>query len=300
MEQKKFILSHGDKTNCYGFRLDLSGLDTSRFNTNPVMLYMHDAGTVIGRWDGIAVEDGNLTALAVFDTADMFARDIAGKVERGFLRGCSIGIVIHKMRETKDEVVVTSSELMEASIVSVPADAGAVVLYDANRKIISLDEARLNVQKLNHQFINNMEKFELSQTTLVSLGIAGELTPGGVELAVAEKDRRIAELEAEVQKQKDEAVEAYLAAAVKAGKIKETDKPSFLKLAKTDFESIKAIIDAKAEQASASLADMTQKTKLAAGREDWNYIKWMKEDPEGLKKLKADNPKEFEKLKVKS
>ncbi|MDR0581451.1 MAG: HK97 family phage prohead protease [Prevotellaceae bacterium] len=299
MAQKKFILSSGDKANCYGFRLDLSGLDISRFTTNPVMLYMHDAGKVIGRWDGVAVEDGKLTASAVFDTADMFSKDIAGKVERGFLRGCSIGIVIHKMRETKGEMVVTSSELMEASIVSVPADADAVVLYDANRKIISLDEAKLNVQKLNQQLSNmEKEKFELPQTTLVSLGITGELTPQGVELAVAEKDRRIAELEAELQQQKDKAVEAYLAAAVKAGKIKETDKPSFLKLAKTDLESVKAIIDAKAEQASASLADMTQKTTLAAGREDWNYIKWMQEDPAGLKKLKADNPAAFERLQA--
>jgi HK97 family phage prohead protease len=299
MAYNKFILSDGSKTNSYGFRIDLSGLDTSRFNDNPVMLYMHDAAKVIGRWDGAAVEDGKLTAAAVFDTADTFAKDIAGKVARGFLRGCSIGIVIKKINETKDEVVVTKSELMEASIVSVPADAGAVVLYDANRKVISLDEAKLNIQQSNQQF-NYMEKekFELPHATLASLGITGELTPKGVELAVAEKDRRITELEAELQQQKDEAVEAYLAAAVKAGKIKETDKPSFLKLAKTDLESVKAIIDAKSEQASASLADMTKKTTLAAGREDWNYLKWMKEDPEGLKKLKAENSTEFERLQA--
>jgi HK97 family phage prohead protease len=297
MAHKRFILSDSSKVNVLGFRLDLSGLDISRFNDNPVMLYMHDAAKVIGRWDGVVIEDGKLMASAVFDTADMFAKDVAGKVERGFLRGCSIGIVIHKMHDAGGEMVVAASELMEASIVSVPADAGAVVLYDANRKVISLDEAKLNIQKLTQQF-NNMEKFELPHSALVSLGITGELTPKGVELAVAEKDRRITELEAEVQKQKDEAVEAYLAAAVKAGKIKETDKPSFLKLAKTDLESVKAIIDAKPEHASASLAEMTQKTTLAAGREDWNYLRWMKEDPEGLKKLKADNPKEFERLQA--
>lgn len=142
------------------------------------------------------------------------------------------------------------------------------------------------------------KKFELPHGTLVSLGITGEVTPRSVELAVVEKDRRITELEAEVQKQHDEAVEAYLSAAVKSGKIKEAEKPSFLKLAKADLESVKSLIDAKAEQASASLADIAKKTTLAAGREDWNYIKWMKEDPDGLKKLKADNPKEFERLQA--
>jgi HK97 family phage prohead protease len=296
----KFTLSDSSKANSYGFRLDLSGLDTSRFSANPVMLYMHDASKVIGRWDNVTVSGDKLTASAVFDTDDAFAKEVSGKVERGFLRGCSIGILIHKIRETGDGMIVSKSELMEASIVSVPADAGAVVLYDANRKVISFDEAKLNIKKIENQKINIMEKekFELPHGTLVSLGITGELTPRGVELAVAEKDRRIAELEAEIKKQNEEAIEAYLAAAVKAGKIKEAEKPSFLKLAKTDFESVKSLLDAKAEQASASLADMTKKTTLAAGREDWNYIKWMKEDPDGLRKLKADNPKEFERLQA--
>jgi HK97 family phage prohead protease len=297
---RKFILSDSSKANCYGFRVDLSGLDTSRFSANPVMLYMHDAAKVIGRWDSVTVSGDKLTALSVFDTEDTFAKEVAGKVERGFLRACSIGLLIHKICEVNGELVVTKSELMEASIVSVPADSGAVVLYDANRKIISFDQARLNIEKLENQKFNIMEKekFELPHTTLVSLGITGEVTPRSVELAVAEKDRRISELEAEIKKKNDEAIDAFLSAAVKSGKIKEAEKPVFLKLAATDFESVKFLIDAKPEQASASLADMTKKTTLAAGREDWNYIKWMKEDPEGLKKLKADNPKEFERLQT--
>jgi HK97 family phage prohead protease len=300
MTHQLFTLSDSSKVNSLGFRLDLSGLDTSRFSGNPVMLYMHDAAKVIGRWDDVAVRGDRLTASAVFDTEDAFAKEVAGKVERGFLRGCSIGILIHKMREVGGELVVTKAELMEASIVPVPADAGAVVLYDDNRTVISFEQAKLNVEKLEHQKINIMEKekFELPHGTLVSLGITGEVTSRSVELAVAEKDRRIAELEAGIKKQQEEAIEAFLAAAVKAGKIKEAERSVFLKLAGTDFESVKSLIEAKPEQASTSLADMTKKTTLAAGREDWNYIKWMQEDPAGLKKLKADNPKEFARLQA--
>jgi HK97 family phage prohead protease len=299
---KKFILSDSSKTNTRGFKIDLSGLDLARFNANPVMLYLHEHEKLIGRWENIALEDGKLTAVPVFDTDDALGKEISGKVERGFLRGCSIGIIIRRIEETGNDVTVTESELLEASIVPVPADAGAVVLYDDDRQIITLNQAKLNIQFIKQTKTKTKtmekEKFELPQSTLVSLGITGDLTPKSVETAVAEKDRRIDELQAKVKKQESDAVEAYLSGAVKAGKIKEAEKPAFLKLASADLDSVKAVIDARPEQASISLADMTKKTTIAAVRDDWNYIRWMKDDPDGLKKLKAENPNEFERLKT--
>jgi len=64
------------------------------------------------------------------------------------------------------------------------------------------------------------------------------------------------------------------------------------------FEDVKAMIDAKAESPTATLSGMVQKTNQTAGRETWDYLKWMKEDPKGLAKIKAENPKEFERLQL--
>ena len=36
---------------------------------------------------------------------------------------------------------------------------------------------------------------------------------------------------------------------------------------------------------------------FADERKDWTYLKWAKEDPEGLKKMKAEAPEAFEELK---
>ena len=41
----------------------------------------------------------------------------------------------------------------------------------------------------------------------------------------------------------------------------------------------------------------TGKTAIADERKDWTYLKWAKEDPEGLKKMKAEDPEAFEELK---
>lgn len=41
-ENKRFVLSDGSTINSKGFRIDINGLDISRFATNPIMLYEHN------------------------------------------------------------------------------------------------------------------------------------------------------------------------------------------------------------------------------------------------------------------
>ena len=51
------------------------------------------------------------------------------------------------------------------------------------------------------------------------------------------------------------------------------------------------------ESLSGKVAHSTGKTAVADERKDWTYLKWAKEDPEGLKRLKAEDPEAFEELK---
>ena len=139
--------------------------------------------------------------------------------------------------------------------------------------------------------------FKLSAKTVESLKLDSDHTPKDVELAVAEKDREIETLKADLKANRKQAQTDYLNAAVKAGKISETERLSFEKMAeKGCFDDVKAMIDAKAESATETLADKVQKSNLTAGRETWDYLKWMKDDPKGLNKMKVENPKEFERL----
>ena len=146
-EQKTFVLSDGSNINSKGYKIDINGLDISRFETNPIMLYEHNSERVIGRWVNILKNTNQLTATPEFDTEDDEAMRIAGKVERGFLNGASIGIIVREIQFINGIDVVTKSELFEASIVSVPADAGAVRLYNEKLECLTIDKLKLNIRK---------------------------------------------------------------------------------------------------------------------------------------------------------
>ena len=277
-----FILCDGNRVNSYGFRTDLAGLDLERFKSNPVMLYAHDSSDVIGRWENIRVEDNQLKADAVFDTDDEQGKRIAGKVERGFLKGCSMGIHVKELNEVDNVPVATRSELMEASVCPIPSDAGAVILYDENRKELTFEEVRL-------QFNNQLKPIEMNKNNEET----NVQTP-----AADPKDAEIASLKAQLAESKKREVDSFLTAAVQSGKITTEEKEGFAKLAANDFETVQSLINSRPAKASASLKDLQAQasTAVPAGRENWNYLEWMKKDPEGLKRMKTENPTEFERL----
>lgn len=298
----EFILSDGKSTNSKGYRVAVTGIRMERFAANPVMLKEHNPDLVIGRWENWIKENNQLKAQPVFDKDDVDGKEVARKVDNNFLRCASIGIIPLKLEYIDDEFVMTECELVEASIVSIPSDAGAVRLYNEKLEELSFDQV-----KINFNFSNNNQKtiqmaevvFKLSHKTVESLKLDADYTPKDVELAVAEKDREIEKLKADLKAVEKQAQTDYLNNAVKAGKISETERLSFEKMAeKGCFDDVKAMIDAKAESATETLADKVQKTNLSAGRETWDYLKWMKEDPKGLAKIRQENPKEFERLQL--
>lgn len=280
-----FVLCDGNSKNSHGFRTNVDGISLERFRNNPVMLYGHDSyslDSVIGKWENIRIEDGKLMADAVFDTDDEMGKRVAGKVERGFLKGCSMGLHVISMVDTDEETVAEKSEILEASVCPIPSDANAVRLYDENRKELTFEQVRLqfNNQLNNQEMDKNQEKNEAAQN-------------------VSAKDAEIANLKAQLAESKKREVDTFLSAAVQSGKISESEKANFAKLAEGDFDTVKAIVDAKQPKATTSLKDLQAQTAAStpAGRESWTYLKWMKEDSEGLKRLKAENPTEFERLK---
>lgn len=286
MKKHTFILCDGSRVNSHGFRTDLAGMDMERFKSNPVMLYFHDTLEVIGRWENLRVEDGKLLADAVFDMEDETGKKVAGKVERGFLKGCSMGLCIVELGDVDGVTTATRSELVEASVCSIPSDAGAVRLYDQNHKELTFDEVKL---QFNNQLKPvTMDKNEEKNTVEQQLAAKDQ--------QLATKDQEIAQLKAEIAQNKKDAVNSYLTAAVASGKITETEKADYETLAEKDFDIVKKLIEAKTPKASACLRDLAVQSATQPERANWTYIDWMKKDSEGLKRLKAENPAEFERL----
>lgn len=294
----KFILSDGRETNSRGYKVAIGGINMDRFIRNPVMLKEHDPNVVIGRWENWTKENNQLSADSVFDMDDPIAKEVSRKVDRNFLRCASIGIIPLKLEYIDESYVMTESELVEASIVSIPSDAGAIRLYNDKLEELTFDQVKINFNFSNPKQKQTME-FKLSTKTMEILNLSGDYTPKDVEIAVAEKDREIEQLKADLAAITKKTQTDYLTQAVKAGKITEAERLAFDKMCDRGcFDDVKAMIDAKTESASATLADKVHKSDLSAGRETWDYLKWMQEDPKGLEKIRTENPKEFERLQL--
>jgi HK97 family phage prohead protease len=132
------VASTGSR-NVYGYVIDQAGWDLGRYRANPVVLYDHawdapDAARSlpIGRAEAVRVEDGALCMSLRFASAE--ANPLAEQVRRLFaedmLHAVSVGFSALDMRiELRDgeEVPVFSrAELLEVSVVPIPADPHAV------------------------------------------------------------------------------------------------------------------------------------------------------------------------------
>lgn len=298
---KRIVLSDGNRVNDKGFRVALGGLDLSRFTLNPVMLYNHNPERVIGRWEDVAIKNNRLEADPVFDTEDELGGDIARKYEKDFIRAASLYIFPIEVQYMDDVPVVTRSELIEASIVTIPSDAGAIRLCTSDGHELTNEQFKLRFTN-THNINQNKKTMQvtLTQKAIDALALSGsEITGKDVELAVQEKDREISALNAKISAMEKEQVSGYLSAAVKEGRITEQERGGFASLAEKDFAAVKQVIDARPQKAGASLAAQVQNPASAgvSSRQEWDYMKWMKEDPRGLQKLKSERPEEFEQLK---
>lgn len=236
---KRFILTD-ESINRYGFRVLSGGItNLDQWKKNPVILWMHyrDEGSKnwgyrpIGHWEDIELNDkGELSAVPVFDLVDDTSKMVCAKVEEGTLNACSIGFRIIETSEDPSVVLqgqtratVTKWELMEASIVDIPANGNAVRMYDDNSlTLLSAHESSVAVPLLN-QSNNSPMKLKASFAAILAfLGLTKErveaeevnLSEEDVTRIDAEMSRLRAELDASATKITD--LETSHAAALAA------------------------------------------------------------------------------------
>ena len=137
-----------------GAIIEAKGWNFDNFRQNPVVLFQHDdfRAPPIGRVvpDSLRSRSGDLHARIEFDMEDPASALIEGKIARGYMNATSVRWLPTKteIREVdgEDVLVFLQQELLEVSIVSVPADPGALIKRAADGTIVTacelLDECR--------------------------------------------------------------------------------------------------------------------------------------------------------------
>lgn len=322
----EFVINDETKKNSHGFYLVNAGGRFDRFNDNPVMLNCHDLKEVLGKWLNLRTNGNLLIADPEFDEGDADAMKIKGKVDRGYLRGASPGIIIlsAEWRENtvtdEQEIYVTDWELFESSVVSVPSNAGALTLkvYDANHQIIEDGNVRCHVENIiklglsakeTKTIITMNEEIKLSAEALVALGITGKVTPEVISTAAlnlkvrSEKaEKELLQMQEKAEEERKKCAEELVRMSIQEGRITADKKEAFIRLALADYETAKTtleVIPAK-QSLSAQIQSIAGGDVVPAERKDWTLLEWMKNDMPGLKRLQTEAPEVYVQIKRKT
>lgn len=105
-----------------------NGWDLTNFNRNPVLMLMHNYQEFpVGKITEISVTGGQLTFKAIFTEATQKAIEAYALVKEGILSAFSVGFIPREY-DPKDNSTITKAELLEISLVPVPANPEAIVL----------------------------------------------------------------------------------------------------------------------------------------------------------------------------
>jgi HK97 family phage prohead protease/HK97 family phage major capsid protein len=108
------------------------GWDIGNFQKNPIALFNHNSNAPIGKWTNVRVVDKQLRGhleLAPAGTSDRID-EIRKLIDAGILRAVSVGFRPKgsKPRPESDGMYFTKAELIETSLVSVPANPNALAV----------------------------------------------------------------------------------------------------------------------------------------------------------------------------
>jgi hypothetical protein len=260
-----FILNDETQINSYGFRVPNKGGDFNRFDKNPVMLNSHVNTTesVLGNWVKRVIVGNELKADTNFDNELDSVKVVEGQVNRGFVKGASIGITFNweSMEKAPDGVwELKQWELLEASICAVPSNANALALYTPEGELIPEGEIKLAMQKLSAEKItkpnkNEMEKFNLSApalAVLVGFGLSNQNSEAEINAAVValnaaltKEKGTVATLQTELDKQVKLQATALVDLAVKEERLLAGEREDFIQLATSNYELATKLINAR-------------------------------------------------------
>jgi HK97 family phage major capsid protein/HK97 family phage prohead protease len=189
-EPDEFVLSDGT-IDRMGDVVEPGGWQLDKIKSDPPVLFNHNRDHIVGRWTNIRVKDGKLLGRIVWAKSDkwpmgQYIRDL---VREGVLRTVSVGfqpVAREPLTKEADKhhgpFRFTKHELLECSLVSIPANPNALalakdyprdVLAEVFRKPVgSLDELRAAHAK-SGKFLEAKRVSTMSTTSTVAAKILG-------------------------------------------------------------------------------------------------------------------------------
>lgn len=141
----KDVVISTSRLNSYGTRVLTSGINIEQYKKNPILLYMHERGRVIGRIENLRFSGDRLIGTPIFDMDDEDAAKIGRKWENDFLNMCSGGFEPVELSADPQYLVpgqtrstVVRSILVEVSIADLGSNDDSLKLYEPNGKLLKL------------------------------------------------------------------------------------------------------------------------------------------------------------------
>ena len=303
------------RVNSYGTRVLTSGLDISQYERNPVLLYMHERGEVIGYMKDLRLEGDELTGEPVFDEASELSQRCKKQWDFGSLRMVSIGIDIIETSESEEYLLpgqsrptITKSKLDEVSVVDIGANDDAIVLKKNGERIYLGKDGDCvlplinNQQKSNEMKVNEIALMlglpETADETKVKETIGSMMNlQAALDAATKEAEGLNAQI-ATLKEEKDAMALAIITSAVEKAiserRIEAGKKEQFVELGKkvgiAELENVFAAMTVK-EKASAVLRGGRAVT---AGNGEWKTLHDVPADE--IAELRANDREEYVRL----
>lgn len=302
MSKGKRVRITNDSLNSYGTRVLTAGMNVEQYQRNPVLLYMHERGNVIGYVKDLKVEDGEVTGELMFDEASELSVRCKKQYEFGSLKMVSAGLDILETSEDPELLVqgqtrptVTKSKLFEVSLVDVGSNDDAIVLQKDGKKITLGKDSECPLPLLN----NNNQKQKQMEQKMVAMQLGLPATATEAEINAKLDELKTAKEENERLQQKNAAltlasITAAVEKAVGEKRITPDKKDEFINLGKeVGQEKLERILSAISPQMKLSSVIGHQG---GAATEPTTYKK-LSDVPSGqLITLRKEQPDEYKRL----
>ncbi len=302
MSKGKRVRITNDSLNSYGTRVLTAGMNVEQYQRNPVLLYMHERGNVIGYVKDLKVEDGEVTGELMFDEASELSVRCKKQYEFGSLKMVSVALDILETSEDPELLVqgqtgptITRSKLFEVSLVDIGANDDAIVLQKDGKRITLGKDSECPLPSLNNnQKQNQMEQKQFAQQLgLPETATEAEITARLGELKAAREENE------ELRKEKESLTLAGITAAVEKAvgekRISAEKKDEFVSLGKEiGLEKLERIVAAMSPQVK--LSAVVGHQGGAATQQPGAYKKLSEVPSDKLLQLRKEQPEEYGRL----
>ena len=305
MSKTKRVRISNESLNSYGTRVLTPGMNVEQYNRNPVLLYMHQRGQVIGYVKDLKVEGDEVTGELVFDEATELSKRCKKQWEFGSLKMVSAGIDILELSEDPKHLVqgqtrptISKSKLFEVSLVDIGANDDAIVLQKDGKRIELGKDAARELPLLHSNNNKNQKPKQMDQEKLaLQLGLSKDADEATINAKLAKLQADGAEAET-LRQERDTLraarIETLVNAAIAEKKIGEDKKQQFLDLGKKiGADELKQTFDAMSPQVKLSNI-VNGGVAPAGGHAEYKKLSDVPSDE--LSKMREQNPAQYKKL----